>query len=136
MQITWLLPDITLPSYNLGFLVGATTRIWLGNWLGRRKSFSVGSFIMITGANLQAVSFGPPQFIVGRIVTAVGNSSNISAVPYSRVPAHEDLSLYRFQPGIERFLIPKTRDVSHGERSSEYWWSHNKSLARLRLLVY
>ena len=37
--------------------------------------------IMVVGAILQTTAFGLPQFIVGRIVTGMGNGLNTSTVP-------------------------------------------------------
>lgn len=63
---------ITVAAYNLGCLSGAVPTIWIGNYLGRRKTIFVGSSVMIIGAILQAASYSLPQLIVGRIVTGFG----------------------------------------------------------------
>lgn len=72
---------ITTASYNLGCFFGALFTIWIGNILGRRKTIFLGSIIMIIGATLQCTAFTLSHFIVGRIVTGVGNGMNTSTVP-------------------------------------------------------
>jgi MFS family permease len=72
---------ISIASYNLGCFCGAIACIWIGDILGRRKTIFVGSSIMIAGAILQASAFSLPHFIVGRIITGIGNGLNTSTVP-------------------------------------------------------
>ncbi|RMD43244.1 hypothetical protein DV735_g1882, partial [Chaetothyriales sp. CBS 134920] len=72
---------ISVASYNLGCFLGAVACIWVGNPLGRRRAIFVGTSIMIVGAILQAASYHLPLFIVGRIVTGIGNGLNTSTVP-------------------------------------------------------
>lgn len=56
-----------------------------GDWLGRRKSIMLGASIMILGVIIQVTSFPGhvplAQFIVGRIITGVGNGINTSTIP-------------------------------------------------------
>ncbi|KAL2826130.1 general substrate transporter [Aspergillus cavernicola] len=72
---------IVVAAYNLGCFAGSIPTIWVGNWLGRRKTIFFGSFIMVIGALLQCTSFHLPQFIIGRLVTGFGNGMNTSTVP-------------------------------------------------------
>jgi MFS family permease len=72
---------IAVASYNVGCFVGAIMCIWIGDWLGRRKTIFVGAAIMTVGAALQCSAFGLDHFIVGRVVTGVGNGINTSTVP-------------------------------------------------------
>lgn len=53
----------------------------MGNSLGRRKTIFLGTCIMIVGAILQCSSYELAQFIVGRIITGMGNGLNTSTVP-------------------------------------------------------
>lgn len=71
---------ITTASYNLGCFCGAIFCIWIGNYLGRRRTIFTGSIIMVIGASLQACAYSLPHLIVGRIVTGIGNGMNTSTV--------------------------------------------------------
>lgn len=72
---------ICIASYNLGCFFGAIACIWVGDWLGRKKTIWVGSAIMVVGAALQCSAFTLEHFIIGRIVTGMGNGLNTSTVP-------------------------------------------------------
>ncbi|KAL2441509.1 Sugar transporter STL1 [Exophiala dermatitidis] len=72
---------ISVASYNVGCFAGAVVCIWLGDFLGRRKTIFLGSAIMVVGAALQASAFSLPHFIVGRVITGLGNGLNTSTVP-------------------------------------------------------
>lgn len=75
------LSGITIASYNLGCFLGAILCIWVGNYLGRRKTIFTGSIIMVVGATLQACAYSVPHLVVGRIITGIGNGMNTSTVP-------------------------------------------------------
>ncbi|KAJ5826751.1 Major facilitator superfamily domain general substrate transporter [Penicillium robsamsonii] len=72
---------IAVASYNLGCFIGAVATIFIGNPLGRRRTIFCGCVIMTTGALLQCTAYSLPHFIIGRIVTGVGNGMNTSTVP-------------------------------------------------------
>ncbi|KAJ5107836.1 Major facilitator superfamily domain general substrate transporter [Penicillium angulare] len=72
---------ISVAAYNLGCFVGAILTIFIGNPLGRRRTIFCGCMIMATGALLQCTAFHLPHFIVGRIITGIGNGMNTSTVP-------------------------------------------------------
>ncbi|KAF2748354.1 sugar transporter family protein [Sporormia fimetaria CBS 119925] len=72
---------IAVASYNVGCFLGAILCIWVGDLLGRRKTIFVGSSIMIIGAAIKSSTFSLDQFIVGRIITGIGNGMNTSTVP-------------------------------------------------------
>ncbi|KAJ5172469.1 hypothetical protein N7492_005062 [Penicillium capsulatum] len=72
---------ITVASYNLGCFIGSILTIFIGNPLGRRRTIFCGCVTMATGALLQCTAFRLPHFIVGRIVTGIGNGMNTSTVP-------------------------------------------------------
>lgn len=83
---------ITTASYNLGCFFGAIFCIWLGNYLGRRKTIFTGSIIMVIGATLQSCAYSLPHLIVGRIVTGIGNGLNTSTVrKYLSIPTMQCL---------------------------------------------
>ncbi|KAI1213566.1 general substrate transporter [Annulohypoxylon truncatum] len=71
--------------YEIGCLIGAMFILGVGDVLGRRKAMIIGGIIMIIGATIQVTSFpghAPlAQFIVGRVVTGVGNGINTSTIP-------------------------------------------------------
>ncbi|OTA60694.1 general substrate transporter [Hypoxylon sp. EC38] len=71
--------------YEIGCLIGAMFILGVGDLLGRRKAMMLGGFIMIIGATIQVTSFpghAPlAQFIIGRVVTGVGNGINTSTIP-------------------------------------------------------
>jgi len=66
---------------SLGCFFGAVVCIWVGNWLGRRKTIFLGSAIMVVGAALQAGAVDLGMFIGGRVITGFGNGLNTSTVP-------------------------------------------------------
>ncbi|KAF2096772.1 general substrate transporter [Rhizodiscina lignyota] len=72
---------ITVGGYTLGCFFGAVATIWLGNYLGRKRTIFIGSSIMVIGAVLQASSFGLGQLIPARLITGFGNGMNTSTVP-------------------------------------------------------
>ncbi|KAI0882058.1 general substrate transporter [Annulohypoxylon maeteangense] len=71
--------------YEIGCLIGAMFILAVGDVLGRRKAMIIGGAIMIIGATIQVTSFpghAPlAQFIIGRVVTGVGNGINTSTIP-------------------------------------------------------
>lgn len=71
---------ITIASYNLGCFFGAVFCIWIGNYLGRRKTIFTGSVIMVIGATLQSCAYSLPHLIAGRVLTGIGNGMNTSTV--------------------------------------------------------
>ncbi|KAM0741855.1 hypothetical protein ACQRIT_004712 [Beauveria bassiana] len=72
---------ITVAAYNLGCFLGAIITIFIGNPLGRRRTIMIGCLTMATGALLQSTAFQLPHFIIGRIITGIGNGINTSTVP-------------------------------------------------------
>ncbi|KAK1849661.1 sugar transporter stl1 [Colletotrichum chrysophilum] len=72
---------IAVASYNLGCFIGAIITIFIGNPLGRKRMIILGTSIMIIGAALQASAMTLPHFIIGRIITGLGNGGNTSTVP-------------------------------------------------------
>ncbi|KAI0009565.1 sugar transporter family protein [Xylariaceae sp. FL0662B] len=72
---------IAVAAYNLGCFIGAIITIFISNPLGRKKMIILGTSIMIIGAILQTSATTLPHFIVGRIITGLGNGGNTSTVP-------------------------------------------------------
>lgn len=71
--------------YELGCLFGAIWALFMGDRMGRRWMIITGASIMIIGVVIQVTSFTGhvplAQFIVGRVVTGVGNGMNTSTIP-------------------------------------------------------
>ena len=69
----------------LGCLAGAIFILILGDFLGRRRSMMLGGATMILGVIIQVTAQPGPgalaQFIVGRVITGVGNGINTSTIP-------------------------------------------------------
>ena len=55
--------------------------MFIGNPLGRKRAIMLGTSIMVVGASLQASAFTIEHFIIGRIITGLGNGINTSTVP-------------------------------------------------------
>jgi len=75
---------IAVASYNLGCFFGALITIFLGNPLGRKRVIMIGTAIMVVGAILQASATTLEHFIIGRIITGLGNGANTSTVSFPR----------------------------------------------------
>ena len=73
---------IAVASYNLGCFIGAVITIFIGNPLGRKRVIMLGTAIMVIGAILQASATTLEQFIIGRIITGLGNGGNTSTVSF------------------------------------------------------
>lgn len=85
---------IAIASYNLGCFLGAMITIFIGNPLGRKRVIMLGTSIMVIGAILQASATTLEHFIIGRIITGLGNGGNTSTVsPYFAFPLTVTLQL-------------------------------------------
>ncbi|EAW10860.1 hexose carrier protein [Aspergillus clavatus NRRL 1] len=71
--------------YEIGCLAGAVFILAAGDWLGRRRSIMMGATVMIIGVIIQVTSYPGhvplAQFIIGRVITGVGNGMNTSTIP-------------------------------------------------------
>ncbi|CED82529.1 hexose carrier protein [Phaffia rhodozyma] len=71
--------------YEVGCFFGAIFAFFFGESLGRRNMMWLGSFVMVIGTIIQVTAFGPHkgflQFMIGRIVTGLGNGANTSTIP-------------------------------------------------------
>lgn len=65
--------------------MGAIFILAFGDWLGRRRAMMMGGAVMILGVIIQVTSesgHSPlAQFIIGRVITGVGNGINTSSIP-------------------------------------------------------
>ena len=66
--------------YEIGCLLGAVGILLFGDALGRRRAMIIGALIMILGVIIQCSAIkghkATAQFIIGRVVTGVGNGIN------------------------------------------------------------
>lgn len=71
--------------YEIGCLMGAIFILSVGDLLGRRRAMILGASIMIIGVIIQVSCVKGnsqlAQFIIGRVVTGVGNGINTSTIP-------------------------------------------------------
>ncbi|KAF2715319.1 general substrate transporter [Pleomassaria siparia CBS 279.74] len=71
--------------YEIGCLFGAIGILLFGDALGRRRAMIIGAFIMIIGTIVQCTAIkghnATVQFIIGRVITGVGNGINTSTIP-------------------------------------------------------
>lgn len=72
--------------YAIGCFVGALFVLTFGDKLGRRKCIFLGATVMIIGVIIQIACVPPSvgattQFIIGRLITGMGNGINTSTVP-------------------------------------------------------
>lgn len=85
-------------TQEIGCLIGALSNLWVGDWLGRRKTIVLGGIIMIIGAILQASSYSYAQMVVARIVTGLGNGLNVGVLGTLSVPVLlKNLTVHRRQ---------------------------------------
>ncbi|WVR08726.1 hypothetical protein IAU60_005784 [Kwoniella sp. DSM 27419] len=79
--------------YEVGCFFGALFAFFAGERFGRRKMMLLGAFVMIIGTIISVTAFGPGdtsgrgnvggfvQFIVGRVITGLGNGANTATIP-------------------------------------------------------
>ncbi|KAK5107090.1 hypothetical protein LTR62_001874 [Meristemomyces frigidus] len=71
--------------YEIGCLFGAIFSLIFADKVGRRRSIILGAAIMVVGVVIQVTAYtgySPmAQFLVGRVVTGVGNGINTSTIP-------------------------------------------------------
>ncbi|AFR97888.2 monosaccharide transporter [Cryptococcus neoformans C23] len=77
--------------YEVGCFLGALFAYFFGERMGRRRVMFMGAIIMIIGTIISVCAFGPGdprgnvggfvQFIVGRVITGVGNGANTATIP-------------------------------------------------------
>ncbi|KAK8066730.1 hypothetical protein PG997_013477 [Apiospora hydei] len=106
---------IAVAAYNLGCFLGAVITIWIGNPLGRRRMIILGTAIMVIGAILQASATTLPHFIVGRVITGIGNGGNTSTVP-------------TWQSGD--LAIAQARQARHDRGRAHHLWYYDQLLDR------
>lgn len=72
-------------NIQIGCLFGAIVALLIGDWLGRRWMIITGATIMIVGVVIQVTAMAESipllQFIIGRVITGIGNGMNTSTIP-------------------------------------------------------
>ncbi|KAL4879970.1 general substrate transporter [Aspergillus karnatakaensis] len=71
--------------YEIGCFFGALFSMFYGEKLGRTRIIFAGASILILGAIITTVSFGHSwglgQFVIGRVVSGIGNGLNTATIP-------------------------------------------------------
>jgi sugar porter (SP) family MFS transporter len=77
--------------YEVGCFFGALFAYFVGERFGRRKMMLGGGYVMIIGTIITVSAFGPGeprgnvggfvQFIIGRVITGLGNGANTATIP-------------------------------------------------------
>ncbi|KAM7185470.1 General substrate transporter [Naviculisporaceae sp. PSN 640] len=66
------LQGTVMAIYTLGCFFGSLSCIWVGDYLGRKRTVCLGAIINILGAGLQSTAFTVPHLTIGRLVTGFG----------------------------------------------------------------
>ncbi|KAJ5778921.1 sugar transporter STL1 [Penicillium paradoxum] len=71
--------------YEIGCFFGALFSMFYGERLGRTRLIFAGALILVIGAVISAASVGPSwglgQFVVGRVISGIGNGMNTATIP-------------------------------------------------------
>ncbi|KAK7679556.1 sugar transporter-like protein [Cerrena zonata] len=71
--------------YEIGCFFGALFALFRGDKFGRKPLVVAGSLIIVLGTVISTAAFGPHwgtgQFVVGRVITGVGNGLNTATIP-------------------------------------------------------
>lgn len=71
--------------YELGCFFGALFALFRGEQIGRKPLIISGSLIIITGVIISVCTFkdhwGLGQFVIGRVITGIGNGLNTATIP-------------------------------------------------------
>lgn len=71
--------------YEIGCFFGAIFVLLAGNYTGRKPLIVSGSVIIIVGTVISVASFkdswGTGQFVIGRVITGIGNGLNTATIP-------------------------------------------------------
>lgn len=89
---TSTLQGTVVAVYAIGGFIGTFSCIWIGEFLGRRRTIMVASIAQIIGAALNASAYSLSQLIVSRLTIGVGTGAILGTVPLwqSEIsPAHK-----------------------------------------------
>jgi len=62
-----------IATWNLGCFVGAMLTVFVGDFLGRKGTITLGLVVMTIGKIIQVTSFSFGQYIAGRFLAGLGN---------------------------------------------------------------
>lgn len=68
---------ITMGTWNLGCFASAILTIFIGDYLGRRKTLMLGLTLWVIGEVVQCSSYSFGQFIAGRFIAGFGEYIDI-----------------------------------------------------------
>lgn len=68
-------------TYDIGCILGALLTIFIGDYLGRKKTIMLACLFVIIGGALQASSFSLAQMIIARIIGGLGIGMESAAIP-------------------------------------------------------
>jgi MFS family permease len=117
--------------YEIGCLMGAMLILGVGDLLGRRKAMVLGAVIMCIGVIIQCTASknhaALAQFIIGRVITGVGNGINTSTIPTYQAECSKTSNrglLICIQGGIIAFgsLIAYWVDYGASFTNSNFVW--------------
>lgn len=93
---------IAVAAYNLGCFMGAVITIFIGNPLGRKRMIMLGTAVMVIGAILQASATTLPHFIVGRVITGLGNGGKFSQLQRGKSAVRLKKTCQAIRPPCQR----------------------------------
>ncbi|CAN6657443.1 hexose transporter Hxt13p [Trichomonascus vanleenenianus] len=71
--------------YEIGCFFGALFALFRGERIGRKPLVLAGAMIIVIGTVISSAAFGPHwglgQFVVGRVITGIGNGLNTATIP-------------------------------------------------------
>lgn len=78
--------------YELTAFIGSIAVIFVGDWLGRRRTLNWGIYMQLLGVVIQCSAYSVAQLVVGRCITGIGIGMLTAGVPVYQAeccPAHD-----------------------------------------------
>ncbi|KAJ5623252.1 hypothetical protein N7490_011857 [Penicillium lividum] len=76
-----MLEGTVVAAFAIGSFLGTFSCIWLGDWLGRRRTMMLGATTQLIGYVLNASSYSLVQFIVSRVLMGMGTGDLLATIP-------------------------------------------------------
>ncbi|KAI9000876.1 general substrate transporter [Trametes punicea] len=118
------LQSFVVAIYEIGCLIGALSNLWVGDWLGRRKTIVLGGIIMIIGAILQTTSFSYAQM-----------TSTVPSYHAECSPAARRGSLIMIEGSLITFGIMISSDPSQWIDFAFFWLSGSSAQWRVPIAL-